>query len=64
MVFNTYQCYLVDVAARVAKHERRADAEGWVFAAKMVPTPYLTQCIDSMVSLESIHPQIRQLKKE
>lgn len=43
VVFNTYQCYLVDTPARVARDTARADQEGWVFAAKMVRGAYMVQ---------------------
>ena len=43
VVFNTYQCYLVDTPARVARDTARADQEGWVFAGKMVRGAYMVQ---------------------
>ncbi|KAJ1483866.1 FAD-linked oxidoreductase-like protein [Baffinella frigidus] len=43
VVFNTYQCYLVDTPDRVARDTHRADTEGWVFAGKMVRGAYMVQ---------------------
>ena len=42
-VFTTYQCYLVDSAARIRADLERARAGGYYFAAKLVRGAYLVQ---------------------
>jgi proline dehydrogenase len=41
VVFNTYQTYLTSTPDRLRRNIRRADQEGWAFAAKLVRGAYM-----------------------
>ena len=41
IVFNTYQCYLKEMPAKVDEHIRCSEDEGWMFAAKLVRGAYM-----------------------
>ena len=43
IVYNTYQCYLTITHQRVQNDMLRAEAEGWVWAGKMVRGAYMLQ---------------------
>eukprot|EP01134_Creolimax_fragrantissima_P006827 CFRG6827T1 len=43
VIYNTFQCYLVDSSDRVHRDMEFAKREGWIFAAKFVRGAYMTQ---------------------
>merc|ERR1711904_640561 len=43
IIYNTYQCYLVKAKERVRNDLRRAEREGFYFAAKLVRGAYMVQ---------------------
>jgi hydroxyproline dehydrogenase len=58
-VFNTYQCYLRDAPTRVAADVARAQAHGYIFAAKAVRGAYMVQERERAARLglpDPIHP--------